>query len=250
MLDKASSNLTRTFTVDQYGNSQHVGPQAEFYRDVFPDGFVDLADVLLDSQSVFTLVEEEARRARVGFDSLSYLLKARELTNEPIWVIELREEDARLVGSVTVSALSGKVLRSVWFNWKPKPAGGVETAIHDSLIDATEGRVGAATGVTTTPLQTSPSTPGTPALRYGGAATMLPAQAAPPQTAVRQPSATVPVGPPANTVPTLRTAPSAPGVPTRIPPPPIPTASLPQNLQSPYQPGEVDTSIPPPPPTP
>jgi hypothetical protein len=68
----------------------------------------------VDSQQAFRIAEATARRAGLGFDSLHYQLRCRDLRNEPIWVLNLLDQKKSIIGVLYVSALNGEVLRTLW----------------------------------------------------------------------------------------------------------------------------------------
>lgn len=65
----------------------------------------------LDSEGAFTIANNEATRAKVGFDKVHYTLRGADETNAPVWVLQLVDASGRNVGSVHVAADSGEVLR-------------------------------------------------------------------------------------------------------------------------------------------
>ena len=82
---------------------------------------IPLANVQLDSDALFRLADREANAARLGFDSLDYELRCRELSTEPIWVVNLRDRESNNVGIVFVSAKTGVVVKKLW-NKRAAPA--------------------------------------------------------------------------------------------------------------------------------
>jgi hypothetical protein len=66
----------------------------------------------LDSEGVFTVANQEASKAGVGFDFASYTLRSREGQGTPIWIVELFTRKKRFVGALHVSADNGQILRS------------------------------------------------------------------------------------------------------------------------------------------
>lgn len=113
--DPASIYLLNEYWIGE-GRAVNEGPYDEIYPDKAPIGFIDFTKLKLDSVAAFTVAEDEARKARVGFDSLNYVLRSREYSNEPVWILSLIDADERLVGKVHVSGLTGSVLRTVWIN--------------------------------------------------------------------------------------------------------------------------------------
>jgi len=68
------------------------------------------ADLKLDSDGAFRVVNSEAWKARVGFDSASYTLRKDDQSGGPVWTVELFDEAARSVGVVRVSGIDGRIL--------------------------------------------------------------------------------------------------------------------------------------------
>lgn len=75
---------------------------------------IPLSLVRIDSNQVFRIAETTARRAGVGFDSIHYQLRCRDLRNEPIWVLNLVDQVGNTVGVHYISAVTGETLRVVW----------------------------------------------------------------------------------------------------------------------------------------
>jgi len=98
------------------GRAVNEGPYDEIYPDKAPIGYIDFSKLKLDSVAAFTVAEGEARKARVGFDSLNYVLRSREYSNDPVWILALIDADQRLVGKVHVSGVTGSILRTIWIN--------------------------------------------------------------------------------------------------------------------------------------
>lgn len=85
------------------GNS--VGPAMDFHK------------LNLDSEGAFTIVQKEAQKARVSFDSVDYALHAG--TAAPVWAVTLRDVSGRNVGSMRIAADTGAVVRSDLFGRRP-----------------------------------------------------------------------------------------------------------------------------------
>ena len=82
---------------------------------------IPVRNVQLDSDALFRLADREANAARLGFDSLDYELRCRELSTEPIWVVNLRDRENNNVGIIFVSAKTGTVVKKLW-NKRAAPA--------------------------------------------------------------------------------------------------------------------------------
>jgi len=108
------------------------GENRDYYPRRMPDGFVNRAKLQIDSNQAFTVVEQEAAKMRIGFNEVSYELKAITLTDEPVWNLNLIDARGYFVGIVSVSGRTGNVLRKVWMN----PGGrqsGYQMTVSDSI---------------------------------------------------------------------------------------------------------------------
>lgn len=72
----------------------------------------------LDSEGAFTIANQEASRARVGFDTVDYVLRRDEQTQTPVWQIRLKTGDGQSVGKIGIAADSGVVTRREGFGRK------------------------------------------------------------------------------------------------------------------------------------
>ncbi len=84
------------------------------YPGDIPVGYFSPNQIAVDSVAAFTVVEGEARKARMAFDSCDYMLRVRDFSTEPIWRLELFDASNALVGKIYLSANSAQVLRTVW----------------------------------------------------------------------------------------------------------------------------------------
>lgn len=96
------------------------GVNREFYPDRLPEGFFELSRVTIDSSDAFKIADREAANARLGFDRLSYRLRAREFSLDPVWTVSLFNKEDEITGVVELSAVNGKVLRTVWYYRNPE----------------------------------------------------------------------------------------------------------------------------------
>lgn len=71
---------------------------------------IDFSKLNLDSTGAFTLAEEEAVRARVGFDAVDYNL-GPDMGGNPVWTLRLIDRKKGDVGTVAIGADSGAILR-------------------------------------------------------------------------------------------------------------------------------------------
>ena len=90
------------------------GPNKDFYPQKEPTGFFDLSKVNVDCAGAFRIADREAGKAMIGFDFIDYKLRCREFSDEPVWILTLRATDGIEKGTVTLSAVGGKVLRTIW----------------------------------------------------------------------------------------------------------------------------------------
>lgn len=121
------SDLLREFWIGD-GRVTDEGLSDDFYPDRLPKGFMSLDRVKLDSTQVFAMTEQVARDAGIGFDVINYKLHCREYTDEPVWTQTLLDREDTIVGSVHISADSGRILRTVWMRRQP----GGRLAVEDS----------------------------------------------------------------------------------------------------------------------
>jgi|GEM_PF-753312 len=112
------SDLLREFWIgDQRVTDE--GLSDDFYPDRLPKGFLSLERVKLDSTQAFAMTEQVARDAGIGFDVINYKLHCREYSDEPVWTLTLLDREDTIVGSMHLSADSGKLLRTVWMRRQP-----------------------------------------------------------------------------------------------------------------------------------
>jgi len=154
--DSGSPQLLRQYWAAQ-GRAGDNGADLERYPRNVPVGYFTLNQLSVDSVAAFTIAEGEARKAKMGFDSCSYLLRVREYSSEPIWRLELIDINRQTVGKVYISGQNGEVLRTVWVDFSQ---GG---KITDS----------SAPGNRNSPLGTGLSTTGVPAQGRNGAITAI-----------------------------------------------------------------------------
>ncbi len=222
MWDPASRYLVRNYWAGE-GEASDEGNSDSYYPDRSPFGFVRVTDLKLDSKAAFVIAEAEARKAKMGFDALNYVLRCREFSREPIWTLELVDADDNLAGKVYISGATGEVLRTVWISRgaRGRPDGG--PLVLDSAAPR-EGGGSATTGARSEPAThsgTRPEDTTDPALRKfvpGEPDPLMPAPAPGPPPAPGPAPAPEP-----STVPKPPVTPApGTGTDTRIPPPPIP----------------------------
>jgi hypothetical protein len=204
--DPQAREMVREYWAGE-GEATDEGNSGDFYPERSPFGFVRITDLKLDSKAAFVIAEGEARKARMGFDSLNYSLRCREFSREPVWTLELLDADEEMAGKVYISGSTGEVLRTVWIyrGSRGRPSGGPlivdSSAPRDGGTDASSGaRSESASGEGSRPDAGAPLKKITP----------------------DEPDPLSPTTPPSSPPqPPLPPATSG-GTDTRIPPPPIP----------------------------
>ncbi len=91
-----------------------VGERMPFDEKLSPQAprlVMDLQKLNLNSDGAFKIANNEAIRVGIGFDSLTYALRRHEVTNTPVWVLDLRDYRRARVGSMLVNAENGAVIR-------------------------------------------------------------------------------------------------------------------------------------------
>lgn len=135
--DERTRMMVRKFRAGR-GRATNEGSSEEYYPARSPFGFVRNDDLKLDSKAAFVIAEAEARKAKMGFDSLNYSLRCREFSREPIWTLELIDTAGQIVGKVYISGSTGEVLRTVWiYRGTRGRAGGLPR-----IVDSSEPRGG------------------------------------------------------------------------------------------------------------
>ncbi|MEO0415258.1 MAG: hypothetical protein AAF226_09935, partial [Verrucomicrobiota bacterium] len=75
---------------------------------------ISIDQVKIDSSKAFQIVEQLAGNVGIGFDTVHYQLRARDLRSEAVWMLNLIDRNQNSVGVHYISAETGQVLRSVW----------------------------------------------------------------------------------------------------------------------------------------
>jgi hypothetical protein len=70
--------------------------------------------VSVDSPAAFLVANKEAAEAKIGFDRITFELRGQEFTGMPVWTLRLLNDEEEVVGIVSLSAETGKTLRTVW----------------------------------------------------------------------------------------------------------------------------------------
>ncbi len=71
---------------------------------------VALSDLNLDSSGAFEATDAQARKVKLRFDSLNYVLRVSDSTGKPFWQIELINKEGTGVGTIRVAAHDGTVI--------------------------------------------------------------------------------------------------------------------------------------------
>lgn len=79
-----------------------------------PDLPFSREDLVVSSDQAFRIAETEAKREKVSFESVHFLLRCRDKASEPIWTIDLVDRFQNTVGIVYLSARDGRVMRTSW----------------------------------------------------------------------------------------------------------------------------------------
>lgn len=111
--DPTNDYLLREFWIGDT-RATNEGINYDYYPKRQPAGFINIAKLKYGSVEAFKVLDREAERAKIGFDSIDYHLRCREFTDEPIWTLTANDADGRRVGRLDLSALTGRVLRTVW----------------------------------------------------------------------------------------------------------------------------------------
>lgn len=89
-------------------------PADEEYGNGIAPIYFNVSRVNIDSPAAFTAANKEAAEAKVGFDTITFELRGQEFTGQPIWTLRLLNDEEEVVGIVSISAETGKTLRTVW----------------------------------------------------------------------------------------------------------------------------------------
>lgn len=73
---------------------------------------MDFQKLNLDSEGLFTIIEKEARKAGIGFDSVDYALRPSDEGKAPLWTVKLLDASRRTLGTMQIAADNGALVRS------------------------------------------------------------------------------------------------------------------------------------------
>jgi hypothetical protein len=132
--DPGSPTTLHTFWTSR-DRSTDEGANAEFYPANPPRGFILGTRLVKDSTDAFAAANAAADLAGIGFDSVSYRLRSREFSTEPVWELSLFDRRGHVAGTVAVSGETGTVLRTIWFRRGHPP----EPVVEDSALPAVAG---------------------------------------------------------------------------------------------------------------
>jgi len=68
---------------------------------------------MVDSGAVFKIVDREAKAAKIGFDSIDYVLRVDAISGKPLWIVQIYKSSGALVGTMEISAETGGILKSL-----------------------------------------------------------------------------------------------------------------------------------------
>ncbi len=74
---------------------------------------LDFARLNLDSDGAFKLANQQANRLKIGFHTVEYTLRTNDADGGPLWVLHLFDHMGAPVGTMQVSAESGKIVRGL-----------------------------------------------------------------------------------------------------------------------------------------
>ena len=109
--DPTSPTLLREFWIGD-GRANNEGPSDEFYPRQTPAGFVSIKNIKLDSVDAFELLNREATKAKMGFDSVNYFLRCREFSSEPVWTLQAVDENRNIARQLTEAGFDVRVGRA------------------------------------------------------------------------------------------------------------------------------------------
>jgi hypothetical protein len=94
--------------------------------------------IKIDSTTAFAAADHAARKALVGFDSLDYELRNKELSQDPVWLVRLIDSGGAAAGELSISAESGAVLRKTWYDTGRQPETAAQFAAHSATGKVSE----------------------------------------------------------------------------------------------------------------
>ncbi len=73
-------------------------------------GVIHLSDLNLDSSGAFDATDAQARKVRLRFDSVNYVLRTAESTGKPQWTLTLFNKEDAQVGAMRLAAHDGNIV--------------------------------------------------------------------------------------------------------------------------------------------
>jgi len=113
----AHDSLERGVMHEYIVENGRVVSERRFRREAdqdLPSIVIPTGKLAVDSKQAFMLADSAARKDSVGFDSVHYQLRCRDLRNEPVWVLNLSDHAKKTVGVLYISAINGEIIRKVW----------------------------------------------------------------------------------------------------------------------------------------
>ncbi len=111
--DPQEPSRTRAFRVTSGSVSTELAPTEGFNP---ATTLLDTKKIKLDSSRAFAIANAEAKKARISFDSVDYVLRCRDRSTEALYFMDLFDYRKSRVGTLSISAESGRVL---WRKWTP-----------------------------------------------------------------------------------------------------------------------------------
>jgi hypothetical protein len=89
---------------------------------------IDFHKLNLDSSGAFTLVNGEAEKAHIGFDTVDYTLRTGDGPNaNPVWAVSLQDVSHHNLGNMTLAADTGAIVSSdIYGHPQPPPVADVQ----------------------------------------------------------------------------------------------------------------------------
>ena len=112
--DPAARGGVREFEV-QNGKVSSERTPVHAYSGTAAEAVMDFKKLNLDSAGAFTIANKEAAAARVGFDTVDYVLRCGDNAGAPVWILKLTDDKRQVVGTIQISADSGAVVSRVGF---------------------------------------------------------------------------------------------------------------------------------------
>ncbi len=122
MIDPSARKGVREFVISN-GAIQSERTPVRGYEGLNRLPPINFTRLNLDSDGAFAVAEKEAQRQKVGFNSVDYSLRTEISSGSPIWVVRLFDYMGAPVGTLEVSAESGKLSQSLRLDPDARVAG-------------------------------------------------------------------------------------------------------------------------------